>query len=150
MAEIALTVFYFMLVIFTFMEGVRLIHDVTILDYLAREAVRYAVVRGRYAAADGTNNDAPATNVKVTQFLENKDLLSPISVAACWGPSETCQEAGLLIHDDVDPDKDIYNNSPGQPFRVTVSHDVFNIFSDALWLVPEGTYTRTAEAKILY
>jgi len=132
------------------MEGVRLIYDLTMLDYLARDAVRYAVVRGRQAGADGTNNGAPATKATVTSYVQGKGLLDPVTVNACWTANGgTCEDAGTT-HDATNPDNIIYNNSPGQPFRVTVSHNVFNLFPDVLWLNPAGTRSVTAQAVILY
>ena len=150
--EIALTLGYFVLLIFTFMEGVRLIYDTTVLDYLSRDAVRYAVVRGRRAGLDSTNNGAPATKYSVEHYVKNeknKGWLEPLTVTACWGSGGACLESGVVV-DDSDPENVVYSNSPGQPFRVTVSHDVFNLFSDVLWLVPANTYSRTAQAKVLY
>ena len=147
--EIALTLGYFLILIFTFTEGVRLIYDLTMLDYLARDAVRYAVVRGQKAEADGTNNGAPATKASITTYVQNKGLLAPVTVTACWTANGTCEDAGTT-HDATDPDNIIFNNSPGQPFRVTVSHNVFNLFSDVLWLNPVGTRSATAQAVVLY
>lgn len=153
MVEIALTMIYFLMIIFSFMEGVRLIYNLTILDYLARDAVRYAVVRGHRAAADATNNGAPATQANLTSYIQNQDTLlfssGSITVNACWTANGTCEDAGV-VHDNTDPANIIYNNSSGQPFSVTVSHSVFNLFSDLLWLNPSGTYSRRAEARIIY
>ena len=153
--EIALTMTYFLLLVFAFMEGVRLIYHITILDYLARDAVRYVVVRGHRAAADNDadpstpDNGAPATKASVTSYIQNQDILGLITVNACWTANGACEDAGL-VHDNTNPANIIYNNSAGQPFSVTVSHRVFSLFSDVLWLDPAGIYSRTAEAKILY
>jgi len=149
-AEIALTLGYFLLLIFTFMEGVRFIYDMTMLDYLARDAVRYAVVRGSRAATDATNNGAPANKASVATYVQNRGLLSPITVEACWGSGVACLESGGLIQDNADPDMRVYTNSPGQPFRVKVSYSFLRPSQDVLWLKPGGSHSATAKAIILY
>lgn len=150
--EMVLTIGYFLALVFTIIEGVRLIYTYTVTNFLAREAVRYAVVRGHRAGQDGPYE--PVDRGDIESFVRDRGLLAPaeeVQVQACWnnaGPS--CPDSEVLLVDDPNPDLDIYNNSTGQVVRVTVSYTFDSVVPHILWFDPSVPVSTAAQAVIMY
>lgn len=120
--EFALTIGIFMLIFFSAVVGVFYVYAYSATIYLAREGVQYAIKRGNDAATAAARNepsrpDAPADLNRITSYLSNKNLLSPITVDACWSGSVstpcTLSSPSLVAGT---------NNIPGMPVQVTVTY----------------------------
>ena len=76
--ELAFTLVYFIIIIMTIIEGSRLVYSYTSTNYLAREAVRYAVVRGSKAKemdTGGLRTDVPVNQDHIRSFIRNQGVL---------------------------------------------------------------------------
>lgn len=130
--ELALTIGFFLLIFFSFLIGIFLMYANSATDFLAREGVQYALKRGAEMAgdtlrvdADGTQ-DPYATEAEIRNYLENKGLLSPIAVAACWLDNET---EGAVCSG-LSPGG---NNKPGDEVQVRVTYQFRPALLDSIW-----------------
>ena len=106
LVESALATTVFLMLTFGIIDFGRMIYSYNSVSHLAREATRYASVRGN-------SSGHPASASDVTQAVRNRAVglnLSLLSVTTTWQPS----------------------NAPGDTVRVTVSYD----FRPAVPLVP--------------
>ena len=119
LVELALTIGFFLLIFLSSVIGVFLIYSYTASTYLAREGVQYAIKRGNDAATatDPSRTDVPADLNRITQYLTDKGLLSPITVDVCW--SGAINTSCTLSNPALNPGT---NNKPGMPVRVTVTY----------------------------
>jgi len=132
------------MLIFGGAEMARLLYAYNATGHLAHEAVRYAVVRGSLAAADGRTAASSAT---LGTYVNGLGLLAPITLSACWsgalGTACDCLSNSPAMNPGV-------NNQPGMPVRVCVTARFQPlVLPQLLWFGP-ATLTAQAEGTILY
>jgi len=139
--EVALTVGFFMLLLFSLMEGIRFVYSYTATTYLSNEALRYAIVRGNRAGQDSTRSaaaDAPATPESIKAYLDGLGLLARLDQTTVTWP---------------DGDK-----NRGSRVRITVVHGYLPLLlsyfmpNDPVLLSGQTTYpiSATTEGRIVY
>lgn len=130
--ELALTLGFFLIILFSFLIGVFLLYANSATDYLAREGVQFALKRGSEMATDtlrvdaGGVQDPYATEVGIRNYLNGKGLLSPITVNVCWldNDAEGATCSGLIPGE---------NNDPGDEVQVTVTHNFHPPLFNSIW-----------------
>jgi hypothetical protein len=146
--EVALTLAFFVTLILIIIEMALYLFAYLATGDLAREALRYAVVRGDLAAQDASRSDAPATEGTIQAFITGRGLVSPADVDACWpsdGPGDleaSCVGSSPALNEGV-------NNLPGMRVSVTVTH-TYEPFLVPEWFTVGRTLTATAQGTILY
>lgn len=141
--EVALTLGVFVTLIIIFLEMAFYLYAYISTGELAREAVRYAVVRGNLAALDpGRGGDAPATQNTIRDFVISRGLVSSVDVTACW-PSDPDDMTATCVGSSPSLDAGV-NNLPGMRVNITVSHNHQPL------LLPQITLTATSQGTILY
>lgn len=129
LVEMAIMLGFFIILVIMILEMMMMLYAYNTTGALAREAVRYAVVRGNEAAEDSTRSgDAPADQAKIQSYVNNKKFHS-----GAFGVTATWPEG-----------KDI-----GDPVQITVSH-VYEpiVVPGALLYTP--TFQSTAQGVIVY
>lgn len=150
--EVALTIGFFLILILMFVEMALYLYSYLAVGDVAREAVRYAVVRGNLAALDDSRgDDAPATRERIEDFVIDRGTVnSPVTVSACWpsnqynplDPNASCSGNSPALGDGV-------NNLPGMKVIITVTHTHQFLFLPQQ--VEAGrTISTTAQGTILY
>ncbi|MBL4830074.1 MAG: pilus assembly protein [Aliivibrio sp.] len=130
--EMTLIVPLFFLLLFAIVDGARMIFFYSSVAHGAREAVRYAVVRGTEAGQDNRRiGDSPATENQIEAYVQQRiPALSDLRVTTVWPLDE--------------------NNNPikdsGQVVQVTVEHD----FIPLAPLMPAVTLTSTSSTVIYF
>lgn len=146
--EVALTLAFFVTLILIVVEMALYLYAYLSTGNLAREAVRYAVVRGNEAAQDSSRiGDAPATQDSIRDFVTGRRLVSPVDIAACW-PSEPDNLEASCVGSSPPLNAGV-NNLPGMGVSVTVSHR-YQPFLVPQWFEEGRTLTATSQGTILY
>ena len=143
--EFAITVSVFLLIVFATFEGSRLLYSFTVTGHLAREAVRYAEVRGSLMAQDSYRaNDQTATKATIQAFVNNRGLLSPVTAYACWGNNPVpCSNLAATCPDSSG------NNQPDSPVFVTVAYQFKSALPSIINFLPTNLCS-TARGTIVY
>ena len=132
--ELALTIGYFILLVLAAIEMAMLLNAYVTNSYLAREAVRFAVVRGTDADKDNTRPDAgelPATQASIQAYVNSKNpRKGAYTVTATW-PDDGAKD-------------------PGDRVQITVTH-IYQpmVIPGSLWIGPT-TLTSSSSGTILY
>lgn len=143
--EFAVTISLFLFIVFVTFEGSRLLYSFTVTGHLAREAVRYAEVRGSLMATDSyriNRTDQKATQATIQTFVNSRGLLSPVTAKACWGANPVpCSNLAATC-----PDSTTGNNDPNDSVSVTVAYQftsalpaIINFFPSNLCSTARGT-----------
>ena len=129
MADFALIVGYFLFLILTTIEISMYLYAYNINNYLARQALRYVVVRGSEAFADdNTRTDAPADQSDIQNYINEIRGHGGVFQVALTLPNGT--------------------QNRGDPVRITVTHDYNPILlPGSVW---DHTISTTSEGTILY
>jgi Flp pilus assembly protein TadG len=149
----AITLVVFVMLILGIAEMMRLLYAYITTGHLAREAVRYAVVRGNLAAQDesrisGSPPDAPANKARIEALINGKGLLSPLTVTACW-PFDP-DAAGATCSGNSPALAEGENNLPGMPVRITVTYQYQPlVVPELMWFGPKALST-SSQGTILY
>jgi len=97
LVEMALTLVLFVLLVFGILDAGRLIWSYSVVSNAAREAVRYAIVRG-----ENSGDDREATAGEIETIARQTAIgLTPLEVNVSWDP----------------------DNEPGSTVRVQVAYD---------------------------
>lgn len=148
----AITLVVFVMLILGVAEMMRLLYAYITTGHLAREAVRYAVVRGNLAAQDesrtsGSPPDAPANRARIEAFINGRGLLSPLTVTACW---PFPNDAEPPCSGNSPPLVEGENNLPGMPIRITVTYQYQPlVVPDLMWFGPKALST-SSQGTIIY
>ncbi len=137
--ELAVTLAFFLLVLFSFLIGIMLMYDYNAIAYLAREGVYFAIRRGAEAAAatSPVRTDAPATAATIEAYIRARGLLSPATVTAQWADCNPLNLGETVKCIDTPPtwgalNKGV-NNQPGDWVRVTVTYSFRPPLLDSIW-----------------
>jgi Flp pilus assembly protein TadG len=122
--EFVLLLSWFLFLIFSILEGVRMINAYTMTAHLAREGVRYAVVRGSAAAEDAGRSDAPATAASIRAYINDISPLTSVTV-----PAPTWSDPG---------------KAPGSVVTITVQYEFSSAIPLLDWL---GVRTLSASSS---
>ncbi|NCA89166.1 MAG: pilus assembly protein [Gammaproteobacteria bacterium] len=147
--EFAITVSVFLLIVFATFEGSRLLYSFTVTGHLAREAVRYAEVRGSLMAQDSYRSsprDHMATQDTIKDFVTNRGLLKrpPVTAYACWGNNPVpCSNLAATCPDSFG------NNQPDSPVFVTVAYQFKSALPSIINFLPTNLCS-TARGTIVY
>ena len=106
LAEMALMLPLALTLIFGIIEGGRAIHAYNNVAYVAREATRYAIVRG---AASETQ---VATTADIANHAQSRSGVSPLTVTTTWTPDN---KPGSVVQVKVE-----YNYAPVLPVLRTL------------------------------
>jgi hypothetical protein len=137
--ELAVTLAFFMLVLFSFLIGIFLMYDYNAIAYLAREGVYYAVRRGAEAdaATSPVRDDAPARADTIEGYIRAHGLLSPTTVTAQWADCDPLNTSQTVKCIDTPPTwgalSEGVNNQPGDWVRVTVTYSFQPRLLDSIW-----------------
>lgn len=147
LVEVAMTLGYFLLLVLSAIEMAMYVYHFAATGYLAKEGLRYAIVRGNEADADTSRTDVPATEASIGSYVSSIGLLSPVMVLACWpgdanDPATSCSGSSPAL----DPGG---NNLPGMPINITVSYD-YQTFFVPEWFGLGRTISSTAHGTILF
>lgn len=129
MADFALIVGYFLFLILTTMEISMYLYAYNINNYLAQQALRYAVVRGNQAYDDdNSRTDAPANQADIQNYVNE--------IKGHGGAFQVTLNLPNASQD------------PGDPIRITVTH-AYNpiLLPGSVW---QHTISTTSEGTILY
>lgn len=128
--EVALTIGYFIILLLAGIEMSMLLNAYVTNSYLARDALRYAVVRGSEADKDQLRAaDAPATESSIESYINAKKLIEGfVDVTATWPNGQ----------------------DPGDVVQITLSYDYQPmVIPGSAWFGPR-TLTASTAGTILY
>ena len=148
--ELAFTIGFFIVILISSIIGSFLMYSYIVTDYLAREGMLYAIKRGSMMAADPLRTtDNYANEDRIRALLTNKKLLPSLSVTACWAGSPSTPYPTVPCSGGNPGVNNGYNNVPGMPVRVTVTHDFVVPLISNLWPTTI-TLSSTAQGTIIF
>jgi len=126
MVELALTVLVLLTVMFGVVEFSRALYTYHFVSNAAREATRYAMVRGASCTSWGTACPASATDIQnyVKGIVPTGIDPSAITVTTTWNP----------------------DNKPGSSVQVTVQYNLHSLFA---FLPSSGSRTLTSTSQMV-
>ena len=129
--EFAIAAPVFFLLLFAILDGGRLIFAYGAVAHAAREATRYAVVRGNEAQLDARRTDAPATATQINSAMQTRlSALPAITYTINWS-----------LDGSDNPIKD-----PGASVTITAVHD----FTPVTPFLPAISLSSTSSNVIYY
>jgi len=103
--EFAIVAPIFYLLLFVILDGGRMIMAYNSVAHVARQAVRYAVVRGTEASQDNLRfGDAPATDEQLNTYLQSITASLELRIVTTWPAERNAGEVvTIMVEHDFEP-----------------------------------------------
>ncbi|MBC7005069.1 pilus assembly protein [Photobacterium sp. BZF1] len=95
--EFAIVCGLFFLILFTVLEGARLIYTYHSIANIARDGIRYASVRGTEAGEDSLRvGDAPVAVAQLKSYLNQRSNISDLDITTSWTDGEALLSGDII------------------------------------------------------